>query len=264
MMKNNIFSFATSELSQDAMICWVCNNFNTEEKNSKLYNLAMDVIKSFLIDRNVEINHIKIFRQIYRIDVLIVVNDKYAIIIEDKIESHEHDEQIAKYKQKLIVNDRKYNLPIFNEKDIITVFLKTRYWFPEDLVVKKDVSINGHSWYELLNKYRCDNLIFTDYLEYLNQKLTEMDCIEKYYKEDMVEEVLGSHHGQHLFIKDLFNEDKVYNKGNNQDGTPWTNNTIMHLKDDYVIFCRIDKNSKGYYVSIRLYNNQIKKLDDIE
>lgn len=35
---NNLFDFATSELSQDAVICWCVNWYN--EKESKLYPLA--------------------------------------------------------------------------------------------------------------------------------------------------------------------------------------------------------------------------------
>lgn len=31
-MKNNIFSFATGELSQDAFICWAINWFNDDRK----------------------------------------------------------------------------------------------------------------------------------------------------------------------------------------------------------------------------------------
>ena len=41
-MDNNIFDFATSELSQDAVICWCINWFNF--KDSSLYPLAKDTL----------------------------------------------------------------------------------------------------------------------------------------------------------------------------------------------------------------------------
>ena len=33
MERNNIFDFATSELSQDAFICWLCNWVNFDDNN---------------------------------------------------------------------------------------------------------------------------------------------------------------------------------------------------------------------------------------
>ena len=49
MERNNIFNFATSELSQDAFICWLCNwvNFDDNdlsENEKKLKVLATDFI----------------------------------------------------------------------------------------------------------------------------------------------------------------------------------------------------------------------------
>ena len=45
MEKNNIFNFATSELSQDAFICWCLNWLNYED--SELRALAVDLLKEF-------------------------------------------------------------------------------------------------------------------------------------------------------------------------------------------------------------------------
>ena len=55
----NIFEFATSELSQDAVICWILSFYN--DKNSKLYNLAEELLSSFVEleteDNKIEIKH---------------------------------------------------------------------------------------------------------------------------------------------------------------------------------------------------------------
>ena len=45
MERNNIFNFATSELSQDAFICWCLNWLNYED--SELRALAVDLLKEF-------------------------------------------------------------------------------------------------------------------------------------------------------------------------------------------------------------------------
>ena len=41
---NNIFNFATSELSQDAFIAWALNWIN-EDKSLPLYEMAADLLK---------------------------------------------------------------------------------------------------------------------------------------------------------------------------------------------------------------------------
>ena len=45
-MKNNLFTFATSELSQDAFICWCLNWINYP--NEILYPMAKDIFLNLL------------------------------------------------------------------------------------------------------------------------------------------------------------------------------------------------------------------------
>lgn len=103
VVENNIFSFATNELSQDAFICWCLNwiNMPVRDNNesgrqfgtqflSRLLNGAYDVSK---------VNRIYIFRQLLNIDVLVLVPElQAALIIEDKTSSQEHGNQINRYK----------------------------------------------------------------------------------------------------------------------------------------------------------------------
>ena len=49
-MKNNLFSFATSELSQDAFICWCLNWINYP--NEELYSMAKDIFLNLLKEAN--------------------------------------------------------------------------------------------------------------------------------------------------------------------------------------------------------------------
>lgn len=103
IVENNIFSFATNELSQDAFICWCLNWINMPVRDdnasgrqfgarflSRLLNEAYDVSG---------INQIYIFRQLLNIDVLVLVPElQVALIIEDKTSSQEHGNQINRYK----------------------------------------------------------------------------------------------------------------------------------------------------------------------
>ena len=112
-IRNNLFSFATSELSQDAFICWCLNWFNDGSK-PVLQEMAKKIIfkltnvKEFVVKKIVSVD---IFRQFSRkvkvdnksihvkIDVLVIVNNDIAVIIEDKTYSNEHDQQIERYKK---------------------------------------------------------------------------------------------------------------------------------------------------------------------
>ena len=103
IVENNIFNFATNELSQDAFICWCLNWINMPVRDdnesgrqfgsqflSRLLNGAYDVSG---------VNQIYIFRQLLNIDVLVLVPElQVALIIEDKTSSQEHGNQINRYK----------------------------------------------------------------------------------------------------------------------------------------------------------------------
>ena len=103
VVENNIFSFATNELSQDAFICWCLNWINMPVRDdnasgrqfgfrflSRLLNGGYDVSG---------VNQVYIFRQLLNIDVLVLVPElQVALIIEDKTSSQEHGNQINRYK----------------------------------------------------------------------------------------------------------------------------------------------------------------------
>ena len=116
IVENNIFNFATNELSQDAFICWCLNWINMPVRDdnesgrqfgarflSRLLNGGYDVSK---------VNQVYIFRQLLNIDVLVLVPAlQAALIIEDKTSSQEHGNQINRYKCLLskIFKSNQYN-----------------------------------------------------------------------------------------------------------------------------------------------------------
>ena len=98
---NNLFTYATSELSQDAFLCWLFSYAMEDADNEPtLKECAIDFIRQFIPDLR---NGDKIWiseppRKQYRsIDILLTVNDKYKVIIEDKTYTSEHDNQLKRY-----------------------------------------------------------------------------------------------------------------------------------------------------------------------
>lgn len=105
-MKNNLFTYATSELSQDAFICWLMSYAMKDARPDKaLRRCAVAFIKEFIpelvgeSDDEIAITNIE--RQHGKIDVLLTINDRYWVIIEDKTFTSDHDDQLQRYKDLL-------------------------------------------------------------------------------------------------------------------------------------------------------------------
>lgn len=158
-MKNNLFKWATSELSQDAFLCWLLSFAKNEHENEDrtLSKCAKDLLKLMIPDcEKIQVTSIK--RQYENIDVLVVVNDIYNIIIEDKTFTSEHGNQINRYKETLIKEGR---------EDIICVYLKiVEQSYEEE---SADINITRKDLLKIFTKYSNEitNAIFLDYLSYL-------------------------------------------------------------------------------------------------
>ena len=176
MNKPNLFSYATSELSQDAFICWLLSWASPEYKNSDndLHECAAGLI-TLLFDKHKlklpEIEQVEIRKQDKNIDVLCIINSKYPIIIEDKTVTKHHSNQLARYIEEIKGRD-------FDDDKIIPVYYKT-----EDQGNYSSVKKNGYHLLlreeivDVLNKYRGTNSIFLDYRDHL-QSIT--DKVERY------------------------------------------------------------------------------------
>lgn len=100
MNKPNLFNWATSELSQDAFISWLLSWANYPD-NEELNKTAKYLIKK-LTDNHIEkIDKIEIIKQRHKIDILCIVNEEYAILIEDKTNTKIHSNQLKNYLIKL-------------------------------------------------------------------------------------------------------------------------------------------------------------------
>ena len=107
----NLFEYATSELSQDALFCWLlkwadppCRRFS-----EALHKAGVDFIRLLCAEKSgisETINSVKVKKQVDHIDVLCVLNEqedtKAAILIEDKKGTQEHSNQLQKNKEKLM------------------------------------------------------------------------------------------------------------------------------------------------------------------
>lgn len=188
----NIFSFATSELSQDAIFAWLLSwaRPNSISKDQELHHLALKFIK-LLTGEDVSITSINVGRQWEHIDVWAEINDDAILIIEDKTGTTIHDNQLQRYKEivnKTYPNREKYfaYVKTGNEpKSILDKIEREGY----RIVLRKDIL-------DCLECYKGNNAIVLDYRSYLMAKEKDMQnfrvlpirewtwgCWEGFYKE---------------------------------------------------------------------------------
>ena len=274
-MKNNLFSFATSELSQDAFICWCLNWINYP--NEELYFMAKDIFFNLLKEneKSLENEEVEIKRQYKKIDVLVILkNSKIAYIIEDKTNTFESN-QIIKYKEELEKD------PKIKENTIKTVYFKTGFWFSYDDLVSADIKIDREDFLKIIKKYKGKNQILDDYCEYF-ERVTEDEEKEKNYlisQEEIKEKsywglnISKSSISQYKFMRDIF-KDGYIESGRSVGGRPYTQFNILrrvfpnkdneYLSEDkrnYTIFWRIDTINTGPYISINFYTHHDKNND---
>ena len=162
---NNIFRYATSELSQDAFICWLLS-YATEDgwyANYQLRKCAVAFMDKILQSKGscwkADTRITGIHKQYKNIDVLVDVGD-FKIIIEDKTFTCSHGDQVNRYKKSLLDEG-------IAEENIICVFYKIEEQAkPEPNV---DFEFTRKILLDIFRKYGefINHPIFVDYLEYL-------------------------------------------------------------------------------------------------
>ncbi len=97
----NIFEFATKELSQDAFLRWLFENWNSAFEDVNI--ASRELLRHFLgfpLEVDMNITYVETLAQKGKIDVLIfctVNNNNYVIAIEDKTITTTHDNQLDRY-----------------------------------------------------------------------------------------------------------------------------------------------------------------------
>lgn len=151
----NIFDYATSELSQDAFICYLLEFGKNEHKDKKEYECAKKFLRKCGIDEDVN----KIHTQYKHIDVL-VETENCLLIIEDKTYSSEHGDQILHYVKTLQEDDELNNKS--TKKTIIACYMKTSDYLHEykpNISKMKDLGIQEDD-FKYLSLNRDDILNF--------------------------------------------------------------------------------------------------------
>lgn len=125
----NLYKFATNELAQDATIAYLLAWADPayRESHPHLHTLSTELLRSLLQTQKVDLPQIEtlcIETQVDRIDILVRINtdidtNRIILLIEDKIDTKEHSNQIECYKKTV---KKKYS----GQYDrLVAVYLKT-------------------------------------------------------------------------------------------------------------------------------------------
>lgn len=249
---NNIFEYATKELSQDAFLCWSIN-WITEGENHPLYKYGKEILDLFLGNEKLEkYNNVKVYTQYAHIDILVlfkdIKGDSHALIIEDKTNTSEHKNQMLRYKEKIAQNiSSDYNLKEYKNPQIHLVYIKTGIMYDVDIrmtgkgavVIDIDALLKVVSRYAALN----ESEILSNFHSYIQNIKNKRIAIEEQIQNGEYEVALKDYYGQFYFIDKIFNDrskgialglrytehknnynvfiDEIY-AGANNSGTPFT------------------------------------------
>lgn len=164
----NIFSFATSELSQDAILSWLI-----KWADDKYLNVDRNLCylgKSFLtLLTNIpqtNIHTVEVGRQWCNIDIWAEINDDAFLVIEDKTSTTVHGNQLQRYKEAV---EEEYD----NQRNhLFFTYVKTGN---ESLSISKSIQAQGYKTINrsdilaVLNTYKGKNPLVIDFYNHLQE-----------------------------------------------------------------------------------------------
>jgi len=167
-MGPNLFRYATTELSQDAFICWL---LAWADKQWAWQDEGLNMLGLALVNMMLEMDgrppvavpvSVTVHRQLMRADIVAEVGDDIVILIEDKVNAGLNGDQLVRYRKRMA--DK------FKGKHMVLVFLKTGDQSSYDEVTKAGYHlVLRQEVLQMLRsgKDRVSNSIYPDFLDNL-------------------------------------------------------------------------------------------------
>lgn len=184
MSKPNLFQLATKELSQDGFISWLLlwADKSNASYNKELNEAAKGFVRLLLgKDKSYSVETVSVEKQWNDIDIWADINDSEAIIIEDKTDTSEHDNQLVRYKE---IAERECER---TGQNLYCVYLKTGN---ESLSVEEQIEAKGYKvirrslFLSLLESHNVENDIYNDFVDSLRrieEATNDYSTVDKIY-----------------------------------------------------------------------------------
>ena len=182
----NLFDYATKELSQDAVICWLIawagQNKSNDTEEEELRRCGREFVHALLNhkreEKSIELPEqiaTEIHRQDKSIDVLARINGKQVLLIEDKKRTRDHSGQLKRYYDHVAGGHTKKLLGKTAPKNIYPIYFKTgNQPHADDRRIEGVISggngykvFNREDFLRVLNGYKGNSRILMDYRQYL-------------------------------------------------------------------------------------------------
>ena len=268
----NLFTYATSELSQDAFICYLIKHA-MEPIDEELYRTGRELIViMYNLSHNSgritiqdidEIN--KLEKQFHKIDVYFeakILDKKYGFIIEDKTYSKEHSNQLMRYKESLASEE-------YPPEEILGIYFKTGYVFEDEIkkcIEAEYVILNAEGLYKPLKDCQSQDQILNQYRKFLFEEYVKPQSQYALSISSNNYKAFDQLPVKYEYIKELkekcpehINETHV-ECSNNRSGTSWCQFYFATFEKTYdgdipeYLFYRIDEKKRGFYLRINLYS----------
>lgn len=174
---NNLFDFAPSELSQDAILCWLINWADeTFSDNKEMHRIGRsfldDLINCWNKFASTSITlpdklAINILKQANETDITIFVNTDVVICIEDKTGTSHHSNQLTRCRQSVLDN------PDYISMQHVFIFFKTFDFIPDQYLRDSGFSIYNRD--NLVDFFSKINISANDILENYAEYILELD-----------------------------------------------------------------------------------------
>ena len=171
----SIFSFATSELSQDAVFAWLLAwaDSRCEDKDFALHQVAVSFIQLLMGDDR-PVKTIVVGRQWEHIDVWVEIDNDAFLVIEDKTGTSIHDDQLERYRDVAMTE--------YPGRKIYFAYVKTGNE-PRSVIEKVEKagyrSVMRRDILDCLEAYVGNNAILCDYRASLRRKEEETQGFKK-------------------------------------------------------------------------------------
>ena len=216
--KPNLFDFATKELSQDAMICWLIRwaDDRLADTDRELHACGREFVQALLREHGIEslLGRVETttIQQDKSIDVLARVGPDYVLLIEDKTGTKDHGGQLKRYYEAVTKGHTK--LGSVNPENVFPIYLKTG-----NQSRAKDRRIEGategyHRPYRVfnrteflavLNTYGGDHHALLDYRDYLSRKENKTRDFRCWQEDKRNEWSWESWDGFYQYLEDTLN-----------------------------------------------------------
>lgn len=192
----NLFHYATKELSQDAMICWLIKWAGQGKgggpEQEELRRCGRRFVSALLNHNSADPIELEdevkteIHQQDRRIDVLAQIDNKHVLLIEDKTGGKDHSKQLERYYE--LVKKGRTKIGEVEKEHLHPVYLKTgNQTLADDHRIETETKykvFNRTDFLNVLNGYEGRNSILLDFRQRLQEIEDQTNSYTQWTRDD--------------------------------------------------------------------------------